>query len=53
MKIPIQVEIRVFVFSNTPEHVVIFTGNPPTGGTDLARRTRFSLFHQFRQATCQ
>ncbi len=61
MKIPIQVEIRVFVFSNTPilqyssnpKNLVIFTGNPATGWTDLVRRTRFALFNQFRQATSQ
>jgi len=46
----IQIEIRLLAFSNTPilqysstpKELTIFAGNRATGGTDLARMTRFS-----------
>ena len=37
----------LFGISDTPKQLAIFPGNPATGGTDLALRTRFSVVLYF------
>ena len=35
-----------FINLSTPKRARTYTGNPPTGGTDLAPRTRFSILNK-------
>jgi hypothetical protein len=51
MKGKIQIEILVSLlptlqYSSTPEWLTIFTGNPATGGTDLAEKTSFWMLNK-------